>query len=555
MILYIIHRLPLWSIRLGLAILGGIIFLPFLGDVHLFDWDEINFAESAREMIITQNYSLVQINFQAFWEKPPLFIWMQALSMQAFGINAFAARFPNAICGIASMLVLFEIGRRCKGNIFGIIWTLCYTCAALPFIYFKSGIIDPWFNLFIFLALYFFYLALHGGNKKIKFLHILIAALLIGIATLTKGPVAYLLMGITVTVYLLSTKLTHKISCTQWILFFAVALLTGGSYHIYHFLMGNEKMITDFFTYQMRLVRTEDAGHGGFFLYHVVVLLVGVFPASVFSLKILFSKKYYSLFPFSKMAVILFWITLIIFTFVKTKILHYSSLCYFPLTFLAAIFIFQVYEKKAVIHKWMYLMWYGIAIFYLLAPIVIQGILTHFDFVESMQLIKDDFALACLQTPVVWSGFEWSVSLVLVVTLVACLGIQSPIRKVLCFWVGFLAFLILFIAVYIPKIEAYSQKPAIAFMKRFAGQDVYISTIGYKSYAQYFYAARKEFAFQTEKGEADFLLTEDIDKSVYFVAKKNMLNDILKAYPQLEYEETAGGFVLLSRKIIYKNAK
>jgi hypothetical protein len=32
--------------------LGALILLPFLGGVHLFDWDEINFAESSREMMI-----------------------------------------------------------------------------------------------------------------------------------------------------------------------------------------------------------------------------------------------------------------------------------------------------------------------------------------------------------------------------------------------------------------------------------------------------------------------------------------------------------------------
>ena len=41
-------------------------FLPFLGNVHLFDWDEINFAESAREMIVSGNYSRVQIDFKPF---------------------------------------------------------------------------------------------------------------------------------------------------------------------------------------------------------------------------------------------------------------------------------------------------------------------------------------------------------------------------------------------------------------------------------------------------------------------------------------------------------
>jgi 4-amino-4-deoxy-L-arabinose transferase-like glycosyltransferase len=79
-------------------------FLPFLGKMHLFDWDEINFAESAREMIVSGNYSRVQIDFKPFWEKPPLFFWMQTLCMHIFGVTEFAARLPNAIMGFISLL-------------------------------------------------------------------------------------------------------------------------------------------------------------------------------------------------------------------------------------------------------------------------------------------------------------------------------------------------------------------------------------------------------------------------------------------------------------------
>ena len=54
-----------------LLIIGSfLIFVPFLGHVHLFDWDEINFAESAREMLASGNYNIVQIDYTAFWEKP-----------------------------------------------------------------------------------------------------------------------------------------------------------------------------------------------------------------------------------------------------------------------------------------------------------------------------------------------------------------------------------------------------------------------------------------------------------------------------------------------------
>ncbi len=137
-------------------ILGVILFIPFLGTSNLFDWDEINFAEAAREMLLTGNYLQVQIDFQPFWEKPPLFFWLQALSMKLLGINEFAARFPNALCGIITLLILYQMGHKIKDRKFGWLWVICYTGSILPHFYFKSGIIDPWFNLFIFLAVIFF---------------------------------------------------------------------------------------------------------------------------------------------------------------------------------------------------------------------------------------------------------------------------------------------------------------------------------------------------------------------------------------------------------------
>ena len=46
-------------------IIGAILLLfPALGVVHLFDWDEINFAESAREMLTSGDYRHVQINYE-----------------------------------------------------------------------------------------------------------------------------------------------------------------------------------------------------------------------------------------------------------------------------------------------------------------------------------------------------------------------------------------------------------------------------------------------------------------------------------------------------------
>src|SRR4051794_38291722 len=69
-------------------------------------------AEASREMLVTHNYFIPQINFEPFWEKPPLFFWLQSLSLKLFGINEFAARFPNPLCGIITLMVLFRMGQK-----------------------------------------------------------------------------------------------------------------------------------------------------------------------------------------------------------------------------------------------------------------------------------------------------------------------------------------------------------------------------------------------------------------------------------------------------------
>src|SRR6185503_4154106 len=138
--------------------LSSLLFIPFLGHVHLFDLDEINFAECSREMIITNDYTRVHMDFLPFYEKPPLFLWMQSTSMKIFGVNEFAARLPNAVCGIVTLLVVFACGKRLYSKKFGIYWALAYAGSLFPSMYFRTGIIDPWFNLFTFLSLSYFIL-------------------------------------------------------------------------------------------------------------------------------------------------------------------------------------------------------------------------------------------------------------------------------------------------------------------------------------------------------------------------------------------------------------
>lgn len=158
---------------------GGYFVSSFPGGVHLFDWDEINFAECSREMMLTSDYLRLQIDYRPFYEKPPLFIWLQVISMKIWGINEYGARFPNAVAGIVTLLLVYRLGKSYRDRQLGWLWVLCYTGSLLPYFYFKSGIIDPVFNLFIFLGIW------QLSEPKLK--NTIWAGVFTGLAVLTKG--------------------------------------------------------------------------------------------------------------------------------------------------------------------------------------------------------------------------------------------------------------------------------------------------------------------------------------------------------------------------------
>lgn len=95
------------------------------GIPYLFDWDELIYASLARQMLASGDPLALQINGEPFYEKPPLFFWLQALAMAALGINEGAARLPNAFAGGITVALLVAWGARLRGVGFGCLWGSC----------------------------------------------------------------------------------------------------------------------------------------------------------------------------------------------------------------------------------------------------------------------------------------------------------------------------------------------------------------------------------------------------------------------------------------------
>ncbi len=525
-----------------------LLLFPFLGSVHLFDWDEINFAEIAREMLVTGKWWLVQIDFVPFEEKPPLFAWLQALSMHLFGVSEFAARFPNALCGVFTLLALYHLGRRLKDGAFGLLWVLCYGGSWLPFFYFKSGIIDPWFNLFIFGGVWFAakpYL----GKRSPSPLNFFLSGLFIGLAVLTKGPVGLLLFGATLLAYLGWHRFRNFPTVGEQGAFAAGFLMFGGVWFVLELLQGREETLLGFLRYHIRLLTTPDAGHGGPFFYHFLVLLVGVFPASVFALgEMRKSPDEGAVSTFRHWMLLLLAVVLIVFSLVQTKILHYSSLAYFPISFLAALYLRRRLDDRAVLPGWMRGLgtFLGVALGLLLVAL---PLFSRFkERILATGWIRDPFALGNLQAEVEWQGWEFLIGVVFLEAAAYFFGRKKPATSRLLLLFPLTALTVfLSLAVLAPRVEAVTQRAAIEFYESLQGADAYVYPLGFKSYAHLFYTRKgPETALRGRPKE--WLLSGSIDKPAYFVCKVHRLEQYLKTYPELEVLDRRNGYIFLRRQ-------
>jgi 4-amino-4-deoxy-L-arabinose transferase-like glycosyltransferase len=544
------HRRDL-IISCVLALLGAALFLPFLGAVHLFDWDEINFAEISREMMLTGDYFRAHINFEPFWEKPPLFFWLQSACMHVFGVHEFAARLPNALLGCITLPLLYRLGKHLYDGAFGLLWACLYAGSFLPHFYFKSGIIDPLFNLWIFLAIWFLSLWAStvapsqptseqtSSNPSASSFpsSLLWAGVVAGLAVLTKGPVGFLLVALTWLSYWvcgLRNKSIHTpFPIAELPVVAAIALVISLAWYGVELWKGGLTFFREFVQYQIRLLTTGDSGHSQPLYYHFVIVLIGCFPASAFAFTAFrtSSNDSQTQHAFRVWMLCLLGVVLAVFTIVQTKIVHYSSLAYFPVTYLGAHTLHHSIKHGRALS--------GLAKTLLLALGVVWAVvlvavpLIGLNKEVLMPLVRDSFAKANLQAVLEWSGWEVSIgaayALALGVAVVLAFK-QKIFEMALTLLVATPLAIVAFLAVIAPKIEGYSQRAAIEFYEGLQGKDCYVHVLSFKSYAHLFYSrlqpAQSPSGANIPTDEFESWLVEgEIDKTAYFVCKINAADE------------------------------
>lgn len=184
---------------LGLILLAAVLRLATLGVYPLTDNTEARYAEIGREMVATGNWVTPQLDpGKPFWAKPPLSIWLTAISFKVFGINEFSARLPTFLLAGGTLWLGFLLANRLYGRETGLLSSAILASSLLFFMLAGGVMTDPTLGFTTTLIMVSLILALETHSRLWG--HLLFIGA--GLGLLAKGPIALVLTGFPVFIWL-----------------------------------------------------------------------------------------------------------------------------------------------------------------------------------------------------------------------------------------------------------------------------------------------------------------------------------------------------------------
>lgn len=305
---------------------AGLVFFTNLGAAALWDDDEPYYAACAREMLDRSDWVVPMFNGRLFPDKPPLMYWTMIGGFKLFGIHEFGARFGAALCGVATALGTYALGRRLFTAEVGL-WgglivasTLIFTVSA------RAATVDSTLALLSVGAMLAFVYgkmpkltAQTGAGPNVYVPHSWLAAAAmhacLAAGALAKGPIGLLLPAASIGLFLMVMNyvgrlpaapaaassggwrrwLGHAVRvasplnffCSLWqmqpLLGILVILAVSLPWFVLVSLRTHGQWPAEFFgNYNLRPFVRPILGHTGPIWYYLPAILIGFFPWSVF---------------------------------------------------------------------------------------------------------------------------------------------------------------------------------------------------------------------------------------------------------------------------------
>jgi Dolichyl-phosphate-mannose-protein mannosyltransferase len=263
-------------------------FFVMLGRLPLVEPDEGRNAEVAREMLAGGDWLIPRYDGFPYLDKPPVLFWLEAVSFRVFGVSEFAARFPSAAAALMTVLLTWFLACQMFDGKSGIDAGVVFAVAPLAVIFSRFVIFDMPLTLFETAALICFWQGETSSGRRRAYGVAFFA--LMGIATLVKGPVGFLIPLLVVTVYSLLRRRLRSLSGLPWgwglLVFCAIVLPWFIAVSLRYPSFPRYALLEE----SLRRFLTPQAHRSGSLLYYIPVYLAGFLPWSFFLLFAAFGK-------------------------------------------------------------------------------------------------------------------------------------------------------------------------------------------------------------------------------------------------------------------------
>ena len=201
-----------------------------LGVPTFWDPDEAHYAETSREMIASGDYLAPYYNDEPFFDKPALFHMLQAAAMTLLGTSELAARIVPALAALGLIATTGWIGSTVASRGVGLVAGLMLAATPGVFALARYAILDTLFAAFLFGGASCVTVAALKDRPRLQWP----GYVLVGLAVLTKGPLALALCGLAfVTACAASSQLRRRIWRLHWAAGLVIAVAIAAPWFLY----------------------------------------------------------------------------------------------------------------------------------------------------------------------------------------------------------------------------------------------------------------------------------------------------------------------------------
>tara|TARA_R100000935_G_C2835409_1_gene167808 strand:+ start:1060 stop:2715 length:1656 start_codon:yes stop_codon:yes gene_type:complete len=305
-----------------------------LGSYGLAESSEARYAEISREMFLLGDYLNPQLLGIFHFHKPPLTYYITTLGYSIFGINEFGARFFLQIAVAIQLLLVYGLANLLfRKKRIAFISGVIYFSMPIVLISSRNLTTDAFLTTFIMVALYCW--QYYANKGKLLFLYLFY--LFLGLAILTKGPVAILFVLVYIITYKIIFKVSFKINIHH-IIGFVVCLMIGASWFVL-VMIENQKLWNYFIEKQIagRMTGGSFGERSKPFWYFIPILIGLILPWLIGSVPN-FIRKFIHIYKSKNESLILLVSSILLvflFSSFSTKLILYIL----PIFWMLAIFI------------------------------------------------------------------------------------------------------------------------------------------------------------------------------------------------------------------------